>query len=116
MRNRDYAGGNGPLNREFAGWEIQEGLPGPMGVSWSESRQTYNFALYSRRATGVSLLLYNEADPVRPVYEYRLSPRMNKSGRIWHCAVTARQANGATLYAYRVDGLYEPARGYRFDP
>ena len=86
-----------------------------MGASWVESQQAYNFALYSRRATGVTLLLYTEEDAVTPVYQYRLSPRVNKSGRIWHCWVPAEQANGATLYAYRVEGRYDPAAGYRFD-
>ncbi|MEO8131700.1 MAG: isoamylase [Bryobacteraceae bacterium] len=103
------------MSTDFRGWEIHEGLPGPMGAFWVESRRAYNFALYSRRATGVTLLLYREDDPVNPVYQYRLSPRMNKSGRIWHCAVAAGQAKDATLYAYRVEGRYEPARGYRFD-
>ena len=104
------------LIRAFGTWDQLEGSPGPMGVTWLESIQVYNFALYSRGATGVSLLLYSEDDPVNPVYEYVFNPRINKSGRIWHCCVTAEQANGATLYAYRVAGPFDPDSGHRFNP
>jgi glycogen operon protein len=86
-----------------------------MGVTWVPSLNAWNFALYSRRATGVTLLLYSEADPVHPVFECQLDPRVNKSGRIWHCWITANRAPGAVYYAYRVDGRHEPAKGYRFD-
>ena len=103
------------FTREFVDWDVREGSPGPMGVSWVESLQAYNFALYSRRATGVTLLLYTEADTVNPCFEYQLNPRLNKSGRIWHCWIPAGQANGAALYAYRVEGPWDPARGFRFD-
>jgi len=86
-----------------------------MGATWVEPLKAWNFALYSRRATGVTLLLYSEKDLVHPVREIRLNPRANKSGRIWHCWVTEEQAPGACLYAYRVEGRYVPSEGYRFD-
>ncbi|MCW5978721.1 MAG: glycogen-debranching protein [Bryobacteraceae bacterium] len=103
------------LIRGFGKWDEVEGSPGPMGATWVESLRAYNFALYSRRATGVTLLLYAKDDPFTPVYEYRLNARRNKSGRIWHCCVRETDANGATLYAYRVEGPYEPESGNRFD-
>jgi glycogen operon protein len=86
-----------------------------MGATWVEPLKAWNFALYSRRATGVTLLLYAEHDPVNAVREIRLNPRTNKSGRIWHCWVSADQAPEACLYAYRVEGRNDPAAGYRFD-
>ncbi len=100
----------------FDEWDRKEGTPGPMGVTWVPSLAAWNFALYSRRATGVTLLLYSAGDPVHPLFECRLDPRINKSGRIWHCWITADRAPGATYYAYRVDGHHDPAKGYRFDP
>ena len=103
------------LLREFGKWDVRDGSPGPMGVTWVEPLKSWNFALYSRRATGVTLLLYAESDPVVPVREIRFNPRRNKSGRIWHCWLAADQAPGATLYAYRVDGRYDPKAGFRFD-
>ncbi len=86
-----------------------------MGVTWVPSLEAWNFALYSRRATGVTLLLYGAGDPAHPILECRLDPRINKSGRIWHCWVHAASAPGATHYAYRVEGRHDPAHGYRFD-
>ena len=50
----------------FDEWDRKEGTPGPMGVTWVPSLNAWNFALYSRRATGVTLLLYTAEDPVRP--------------------------------------------------
>ena len=100
----------------FDEWDRKEGTPGPMGVAWIASLKAWNFALYSRRATAVTLLLYSADDPVKPVFEARLNPWVNKSGRIWHYWVHAEQANGATYYAYRVDGYRNPSIGYCFDP
>ena len=86
-----------------------------MGVTWISSLHAWNFALYSRRASGVTLLLYAAGDPVHPIFEVRLNPRLNKSGRIWHYWVPAQQAKGAAFYAYRVEGRHDPQVGYCFD-
>lgn len=96
-------------------WDRREGTPGPMGVTWVASLEAWNFALYSRRATSVTLLLYSEDDAVRPVFEAKLDPRINKSGRIWHYWVTAESAPSAAYYAYRVDGKKNKKAGYYFD-
>ncbi|MEP6715111.1 MAG: isoamylase [Terriglobia bacterium] len=99
----------------FDEWDRAEGTPGPMGATWIPSLKAWNFALYSRRATGVTLLLYGAHDAVNPVLEQQLSSGMNKSGRIWHCWIPASRAPGAVYYAYRVQGRYEPSDGFRFD-
>jgi glycogen operon protein len=86
-----------------------------MGVTWIPSLSAWNFALYSRRATAVTLLLYTADDPVHAVLEERLNPKINKSGRIWHCWISADRAKDAAYYAYRVEGRHDPEWGYRFD-
>jgi glycogen operon protein len=86
-----------------------------MGATWIPDLNAWNFALYSKRATGVTLLLYTADDTERPVFETRLNPRINKSGRIWHCWVAAEQASGAAYYAYRVEGRRDPSAGFLFD-
>src|ERR1044071_1687540 len=96
----------------FDEWDRKEGTPGPMGVTWVPSLASWNFALYSRRATGVTLLLYNSQDPVNPILECRLDPRTNKSGRIWHYWVPLDTAPDAVHYAWRVEGRQDPANGY----
>jgi hypothetical protein len=47
-------------------WAAQEGTPSPLGVTWVEEEQAFNFALYSKHATGVTLLLYAANDVVTP--------------------------------------------------
>src|ERR1017187_105642 len=78
----------------------QEGRPTPPGVTWEGDG--WNFALYSRHATGVTLLLYDAKNFVKPLAALALDPHQNKTGRIWHCFVP--QVAGARYYAYRVVG------------
>jgi isoamylase len=96
--------------------EATEGSPGRMGVTWLEEAQAYNFALFSRHATAVTLLFYREANPVTPVCEYQFNRFINKTGPIWHCRLPLAGLHGATLYAYRVDGPRDRNAGHRFDP
>jgi isoamylase len=97
------------------GWEPVEGAPWPLGATWVESERGFNFALFSRHATRVTLLLYTEQDPANPVYSYVLDPIFNKTGLIWHCRIPEDELNGASLYAYRIDGPQDPSNGHRFD-
>ena len=107
----DHAGSLTTVER----WEMSDGSPSPLGATWVATHEAYNFALYARHATGVTLLLYTANDQVHPVYEHRLDPLANKTGRVWHCWVPAAVAPGAAFYAYRIAGPYDPAAGHRFD-
>ena len=95
---------------------IPAGRPWPLGVEWIEAEDAFNFALYSRHATGVTLLCYTEKDPATPIFEFRFQHPAHKTGSIWHCRIPAGELRGATLYAYRVEGPHDPERGQRFDP
>jgi len=77
--------------------------------------EAFNFALYSKYATEVTLLLYSSTEYFEPLREYRLDPLVNKSGRVWHCRLKAAAISGARYYAYRVAGPNEPGAGQRFD-
>jgi glycogen operon protein len=101
--------------RTIDAWERSEGAPAPLGCTWLAAEQSYNFALYSRYATGVTLLIYDDADQVTPVYEYRFDPRFNKTQRVWHCWVAAARAPAARYYAYRIEGPVIPDWGQRYD-
>jgi len=97
---------------------ITEGQPIPPCVIWVRNRtgntDGWNFALYSRHTTGVTLLLYGAKNFVKPVVEFRLDPFHNKTGRIWHCFVPRSAAPGARYYGYRVE---RPTGAlHRFDP
>jgi isoamylase len=95
-------------------WEKVEGAPWPLGATWVESRRGFNFALFSRHAKGVTLLLYTENDPANAVCRYTLDPILNKTGLIWHCMLPEEKLCGATLYAYRVEGPHNPSGGQRW--
>lgn len=92
-----------------------EGAPGPIGVTWIAAEHSWNFALYSRHATGVTLLLYAAVDSAKPLLEVSLDPLTNKSGPVWHCRVSEDQAPEARYYAYRVSGVYDPSTGLWFN-
>jgi isoamylase len=85
-------------------WLSIEGSPFPQGVSWIQEENAYNFALYSKHAESVTLLLYGETDVIHPVLSHRMDYLKNKSGRIWHCRIPAVAMKNARYYAYSVSG------------
>jgi glycogen operon protein len=96
-------------------WDAIGGSPLPLGVSWVAEEQAFNFALYSKHATEVTLLLYAANEFTQPVTECRLDHRRHKSGRVWHCRVKPSGMAGARYYAYRVGGSNDLGSGHRFD-
>ncbi len=96
-------------------WTAFEGSPNPLGVTWVEEEQAYNFALFSVHATAVTILLYSAKDLLYPIYEQPLDYRVHRSGGIWHVRIPASTVRHASYYAYRVEGPFAPERGQRFD-
>ena len=99
-----------------ARWPDGAGTPAPLGVAYLPESDSYNFALYSTYASGVTLHLYRRETPERPIRSLALDPRAHKSGRVWHCRLPATDLDRAELYAYQVDGPFDPVAGHRFDP
>ena len=85
-------------------WAFVEGSSFPLGMTWIAEEQAYNFALYSKHADRVTLLLYKEDDVIHPVFTYQLDYLRHKSGRVWHCRIPRHLTNEAQYYAYRIDG------------
>jgi glycogen operon protein len=96
-------------------WERAEGSPTPLGAAWIESEHAWNFSIFSRHATGLTLLLYGPNDVVHPVFERRLDPIQNKTGPVWHCFVPRSTAPRARYYGWKAEGPFDPAHGQRFD-
>ncbi|MDF2971782.1 MAG: glycogen debranching enzyme GlgX [Microvirga sp.] len=88
----------------------------PLGVSYDPEDEAYNFALYSKHATSVTLLLFSAEDFVNPTVVERFDPRLNKSGRVWHRRLPRAVVAERPYYAYLIDGPREPSAGHRFDP
>ncbi len=102
----------------MASWAQEEGLSFPLGVTWIEEEHAYNFALYSKHAESVTLLLYREDDLATPVFTYQFDSWKNKSGRIWHCRLPTVALKGAQYYAYTIAGPRPNGRfeWHHFDP
>ena len=73
---------------------IVAGRPWPLGIEWIEAGDAFNFALFSRHATGVTLLCYSEKEPAKPVFEFRFQHPAHKTGSIWHCRIPAVELRG----------------------
>jgi isoamylase len=71
-----------------------------------------NFAVFSRHAQSVSLVLFDEGSE-EPVAELALDPQLNKTGDVWHVFVTGIESE--MLYGYRVNGALAPKAGHRFN-
>ncbi len=89
---------------QSSAWEDRDGSTTPLGVSWIPSSQSYNFALYSRFADAVTLLLYDREDLAHPTVTYRFHLLRNKTGRVWHASIPKSQMKGARYYAYSITG------------
>src|SRR6185437_15034977 len=86
---------------------IMPGKPYPQGATWDGTGG--NFSLYTERATGVELCLFDEADAA----ECETLTLRECTGHIWHGWVPGVRLG--QLYGYRVQGAYEPEHGDRFN-
>src|ERR1700677_4248960 len=103
------APGPGPASKPVE--DFPAGEEWPFGATWIESEKAFNFALFSRYATGVTLLFYRQGDVITPTFTFEFQHPAHKTGNIWHCRIPMSALNGATLYAYRVDGPHDPKEG-----
>ena len=85
-------------------WAHTEGLPLPLGVTWIEQDQAFNFAVCAEHAESVKLFLYSPTNLAKSVLTFQFDPIRNKSGRIWHCRIPLDQMCDARYYAYSVSG------------
>jgi isoamylase len=96
-------------------WEQVEGSPLPLGSTWIEEEQAFNFAICAEHAESVTLLLYAAPELVVPAFVYRFDFLRNKSGHIWHCRIPIADIGECRYYAYSVAGEDLPGV-HSFDP
>jgi glycogen operon protein len=72
-----------------------------------------NFSLYSRTATGVELLFFDQEDDAQPSRVVPFDPAANRTYHYWHMFVP--NVSPGQIYGYRVDGPSVPSSGLRFD-
>ncbi len=71
------------------------------------------FAVYSRSATAMRVLLYDRVSSREPKRVIELDPQADRWGDIWSTFVPGLEAG--TLYHFQADGPFEPDKGLRFD-
>jgi glycogen operon protein len=72
-----------------------------------------NFSVYSRHATAMELLLFDDEGAGAPSLTISLDPSDNRTYYYWHAFVP--EVKPGQIYAYRASGPFDPANGLRFD-
>ena len=75
-----------------------------------------NFCIFSRHATAVQLLLYEQPDSSAPFQIITLDPRKNRNFFFWHVFVEGMTGQEKISYTWKVDGPENGNLGHRFDP
>ena len=92
-------------------YTIQDGKPLPLGAQ--RRNHGVNFALFSRHATAVELLLYETSDATKHSMVIQLDPAVHRTGDIWH--IYLQGIGSGVAYAWHVDGPYQPQQGLRYN-
>src|SRR4030042_2096093 len=79
----------------------------PLGASFYDGG--VNFSLYSKNATRVELLFFDDLDDRRSSRTFSLDPVHNHTFHYWHIFIPGIQQG--QLYAYRVHGPLAPEKG-----
>ncbi|MGZ4608862.1 MAG: glycogen debranching protein GlgX [Actinomycetes bacterium] len=87
------------------------GRPSPLGAALVDGGT--NFSVWSRTATQLDLLLFDDVDDARPSRVIALDPRSNRTSAFWHVLVP--EVGPGQVYAWRAQGAFDPAAGLRHD-
>ena len=91
--------------------DIMPGKSFPLGATVSQ--EGVNFSVFSKRATTMELLFFEDAGAPAPFRTIPLDPRKNRTYHYWHVFVP--DIGPGQIYGYRVHGPNDPERGMRFD-
>ena len=95
----------------FGNFSVEIGKATPLGATLTAAG--VNFAVFSRHATAVTLLLFEKEKGECAYEEIKLDKKGNHTGDIWHCHIPGLK-EGA-FYLFRADGPYAPENGLRFN-
>jgi glycogen operon protein len=90
---------------------VQAGATAPLGATVQAAG--VNFSVFSRNATAVDLLLFDDENSRSPSRVIALDPASHRTYHYWHAFVEGLEAG--QVYAYRAHGPFAPERGQRFD-
>jgi isoamylase len=95
-----------------ARFETRSGQPHPLGIT--VDKEGVNFSVFSRHATAVELLLFDQHDDQQPLQIIKLDPLANQTFFFWHVYVNGLKPGAH--YAYRADGPQDlHGQGFRFN-
>src|SRR5262245_22645427 len=89
----------------------EQGNSAPLGASVVAGG--VNFSVFSKHASSIDLLLFNDANATDPSLIVALDPLVHRSYHYWHCFL--RGLEPGQVYAYRASGPFAPEQGLRFD-
>lgn len=72
------------------------------------------FLVFSRNATSIELLLYENVDDMEPKRTLTFHPETDRWGDVWGLFVPGLKPG--QLYHFKADGPFEPENGHRFNP
>ena len=107
--------GAGKDTRLVGGFHVDRGSPLPLGPD--RTARGVNFAVYSSRAEGMRLELYEgDDDEVKAAID--LDPRLNRTGDVWHVRILHPEPEmlRSLRYVWKASGACDPAEGLYFDP
>lgn len=87
---------------------------GPLPLGATVVPGGVRFAVFSRHASRLWLELFDEPPDAEPMARIALDRDLHRRGDIW--SVHVEGVGAGQLYAYRVEGPYEPSEGHRFNP
>src|SRR6185503_11236240 len=88
------------------------GTSNPLGATVTP--EGVNFSVFSKSATAIELLLFDDAEAAAPSRVIRLDPQAHRTYHYWHVLIPGLRPG--QVYAYRAHGPFAPERGLRFDP
>jgi isoamylase len=92
--------------------DVSRGTSAPLGAMIVPGG--INFSIFSRNASGVELLFFDSEDDPRPARVITIDGASNRTYNYWHVFVP--DVKPGQIYAYRVQGRFDPGTGMRFDP
>lgn len=87
---------------------LASGAPAPLGASVVDGG--VNFAVWSRHATRVEVVVFDEGG----ARETGRADLTGRTGDVWHGLLPG--AGSGLVYGLRAHGPWDPAQGHRFDP
>jgi isoamylase len=90
---------------------IDMGTSAPLGATLCAGG--VNFSVFSKHATSIDLLLFDDVNARRASRVVTLDPQSHRSYHYWHAFVPGLQPG--QVYAYRAHGPFDVERGLRFD-